>query len=54
MVDWVCLDVGETLVDESRVWATWAEALGVPPLTFGASAGQRSPLVAAASSAVRG
>jgi HAD superfamily hydrolase (TIGR01549 family) len=36
---WVCLDIGETLVDESRVWATWAEVLDVPPLTFGACLG---------------
>ncbi len=36
---WVCLDVGETLVDESRVWATWAEVLEVPPLTFAACLG---------------
>ena len=28
------LDVGETLVDETRVWATWAEVLGVPGRTF--------------------
>jgi len=38
-VDWVCLDVGETLVDETRVWATWAAELGFTPLTFGAVLG---------------
>ena len=31
---WVCFDVGETLVDETRVWTTWAHVLGVTPLTF--------------------
>ncbi|PZR53444.1 haloacid dehalogenase [Xylanimonas oleitrophica] len=30
----VVLDVGETLIDESRIWLRWAERLGVPPLTF--------------------
>jgi FMN phosphatase YigB (HAD superfamily) len=27
-------DVGETLVDETRLWEDWADALGVPRLTF--------------------
>jgi HAD superfamily hydrolase (TIGR01662 family) len=36
---WVCLDVGETLVDETRVWSTWADELGVPRLTFLAALG---------------
>jgi HAD superfamily hydrolase (TIGR01549 family) len=31
---WVCLDVGETLVDETRVWTTWADVLAVPRFTF--------------------
>lgn len=31
---WVVFDLGETLVDESRNWAGWAEYLGVPQLTF--------------------
>jgi HAD superfamily hydrolase (TIGR01662 family) len=31
---WVCLDVGETLIDETRVWTTWAHLIGVTPLTF--------------------
>lgn len=30
----VVFDVGETLIDESRLWAAWAEWLGVPPFTF--------------------
>lgn len=36
---WVCLDVGETLIDETRVWSTWADELGVPHLTFMAAMG---------------
>jgi FMN phosphatase YigB (HAD superfamily) len=32
-------DVGETLVDETRVWTGWAERLGVTPLTFMAALG---------------
>lgn len=31
---WVCLDVGETLVDETRVWSTWADVLGVTRFTL--------------------
>ena len=31
---WVVLDVGETLIDESRIWAIWADVLGISPLTF--------------------
>jgi FMN phosphatase YigB (HAD superfamily) len=27
-------DVGETLVDENRLWLAWAEWLGIEPLTF--------------------
>jgi FMN phosphatase YigB (HAD superfamily) len=30
----VFFDVGETLVDETRMWGEWADWLGVPPLTF--------------------
>jgi FMN phosphatase YigB (HAD superfamily) len=30
----VFFDVGETLVNETRLWARWADALGVPHLTF--------------------
>lgn len=33
------MDVGETLVDETRVWSLWAEHLGVPPLTLFAALG---------------
>lgn len=36
---WVCLDVGETIIDETRIWATWADELGVPRLTFFAALG---------------
>jgi HAD superfamily hydrolase (TIGR01549 family) len=28
------LDVGETLIDETRVWSTWADHLGIPRFTF--------------------
>jgi HAD superfamily hydrolase (TIGR01549 family) len=38
-VRWVCLDVGETLIDETRHWAGWAEWLGVTHLTFFAALG---------------
>lgn len=31
---WVCFDVGETLIDETRVWSTWADVLGVTRFTF--------------------
>ena len=34
MVRTVVFDVGETLIDESRIWLRWAERLGIPPLTF--------------------
>jgi HAD superfamily hydrolase (TIGR01549 family) len=36
---WVVLDVGETLIDETRVWSIWADVLGVPRLTFMAAFG---------------
>lgn len=36
---WVCLDVGETLVDETRIWSTWADELRIPRLTFLAALG---------------
>jgi HAD superfamily hydrolase (TIGR01662 family) len=36
---WVCLDVGETLIDETRIWTCWADALGITPFTFMASMG---------------
>lgn len=31
---WVCLDVGETLVDETRVFHTWAQIFGIPDVTL--------------------
>jgi HAD superfamily hydrolase (TIGR01662 family) len=31
---WVVLDVGETLIDESRTWRAWADELGVSHLEF--------------------
>lgn len=34
MIDAVVLDVGETLVDETREYGTWADWLGVPRHTF--------------------
>jgi len=36
---WVALDVGETLIDESRVWSVWAQVLGIPRLTLMAALG---------------
>jgi len=36
---WVVLDVGETLIDETRVWSIWADMLGIPRLTFMAGFG---------------
>lgn len=36
---WVCLDVGETLIDETRVFAVWADVLGVPRFTLAAAIG---------------
>lgn len=36
---WVCLDVGETLIDETRIWGLWADALGITRLTFMAAFG---------------
>ena len=35
----VVFDVGETLVDETRLWSDWADWLGVPRLTFLAALG---------------
>ena len=35
----VAFDIGEVLIDESRVWAVWAGLLGVSPLTFAAVLG---------------
>lgn len=35
----VFFDIGETLIDETRVWSAWADWLGVPRFTFLASVG---------------
>lgn len=35
----VFLDIGETVVDETRFWAAWADWLGVPRFTFFALVG---------------
>ena len=35
----IVFDVGEVLIDESRVWSVWADLLGVSPLTFAAVLG---------------
>jgi HAD superfamily hydrolase (TIGR01509 family) len=37
--DTIVFDVGEVLIDETRVWAVWAELVGVSPLTFAAVLG---------------
>jgi HAD superfamily hydrolase (TIGR01509 family) len=37
--DTVVFDIGEVLIDETRVWAVWAELIGVSPLTFAAVLG---------------
>ena len=36
---WVCLDVGETLIDETRIWSIWADELHIPRLTLFATIG---------------
>jgi len=36
---WICLDVGETLIDETRVWTEWARLLDLPAFTFIAAIG---------------
>ena len=30
----VAFDIGETLINETRIWSRWADRLGVPRLTF--------------------
>lgn len=35
----VFFDLGETLLDETRMWGAWADRLGVPRLTFFAALG---------------
>ena len=51
MVSAYIFDVGETLVDESRIWLRWAARLGVPASTFlgliGAQAASDQPLMKA-------
>jgi FMN phosphatase YigB (HAD superfamily) len=46
-VEWVVLDLGETLVDETSNWTRWASYLDVPTLTFfaviGAAIASRQP-----------
>lgn len=34
MITAVVFDVGETLIDETRIWLRWAERLGVPGFAF--------------------
>ncbi|MFI6816339.1 HAD family hydrolase [Nonomuraea sp. NPDC050328] len=34
MIKAVVFDVGETLIDETRIWSRWADRLGVTRLTF--------------------
>jgi HAD superfamily hydrolase (TIGR01662 family) len=34
VINAVVFDVGETLIDETRIWTRWADRLGVPRLTF--------------------
>jgi HAD superfamily hydrolase (TIGR01549 family) len=36
---WIALDVGETLIDETRVWSVWADVLGISRLTLMAALG---------------
>jgi FMN phosphatase YigB (HAD superfamily) len=36
---WVCFDVGETLIAETRIWGAWADELGLPRLTLFAALG---------------
>lgn len=35
----IVFDVGEVLIDETRVWSVWADIVGVSPLTLGAVLG---------------
>jgi len=47
-VEAICFDVGETLINEERVWQMWAQWLGVPEhiffAAFGAAISQGKPL----------
>jgi HAD superfamily hydrolase (TIGR01549 family) len=38
-IQWVVLDVGETLIDETRAWETWADVLGIGRHTLAAALG---------------
>jgi FMN phosphatase YigB (HAD superfamily) len=38
-VSWVVLDVGETIVDETRMWHEWADIVGVPRFALAAGLG---------------
>ena len=38
-IELVAFDVGEVLVDETRLWGEWADRLGVSRLTFFAALG---------------
>ena len=44
MIEAVVFDIGETLIDETRIWARWADRVGVTPLVMmglvGATAAQ--------------
>jgi HAD superfamily hydrolase (TIGR01549 family) len=48
--DTIVFDVGEVLIDETRVWSIWAELVGVSPVTFasvlGAAVLQGEPIAA--------
>ena len=39
MIRVVAFDIGETLVDETRMWGEWADWLGIPRLTYFAALG---------------
>ena len=38
-VSWIVLDVGETIVDETRMWHEWADIVGVPRFALAAGLG---------------
>ena len=50
---WVCLDVGETLIDETRIWSIWADALRIPRLTLFAGTHDNAALLKVAASRLR-
>jgi len=39
MIKAVVFDIGETLLDDTREWAAWADSIGVPRHTFSAVVG---------------